>query len=101
MRVNEQIKFDRATIGLSQEDVQIARQLQRIYENNVPLALASSEAAAMRVNNQLRQMSYIGNTAASGFLKDLASGVRPMDAFERAARGAAEAVLDIATKKLA
>ena len=70
LRINDQIKFDRATIGLSQEDVQIAQQLRSIYPD-VTEAINSSEAAQMRLNNELRQAKEIAN----GFGQDLLSGL--------------------------
>lgn len=71
-RINNQIAFDRATIGLSQEDVQIAQQLRSIYPD-VTTALNSAEAADMRLNNRLREgnqiVSDFGNTLLSSFLR--------------------------------
>lgn len=49
-RVASQIKFQKDTIGLGQDDVQIAQQLRGIYPD-VATALASVEAQQMRVAN--------------------------------------------------
>jgi hypothetical protein len=53
-RVAQQIKNDRATMFLSAEDIQIANQLKGLYGDDIPAALASSEAAAMRFTNALK-----------------------------------------------
>ena len=53
MRIANQIKFDRDTIGLSPEDVQIARTVAGIYDNDIPKALASSEAETVRLNSPM------------------------------------------------
>lgn len=100
-KIASQIDFARKTAFLSQEDVAIAQQLSIKYGNDVPAALASSEAAAMRLNNSLKQVNDIVGTAASSISKDIANGVAPMEAFANAAKRAAESVLDIATKKIA
>lgn len=47
-RVNSGIEFGRNTVLLSQENVAIAQQLRGVYGDDVPRALASSEAAAFR-----------------------------------------------------
>lgn len=70
LRLAAQNKFERATIGLSPEDVQIATQLKGLYPD-VTTALNSTEAAQMRVNNQLR----LGNEIVTGFSNDLVSGL--------------------------
>lgn len=70
-QVQSQIKFDKATVGMSPEDVQIAQQLWKIYDGDIPKALASTEAADMRLNNQLK----FGREIVSGFGNDLVSGL--------------------------
>lgn len=70
-RVQSQIKFDSETIGMAQEDVQIASQLRKLYPD-IATALGSTEAAAMRTNNQLRAMHEVG----VGFAKDFVSGLQ-------------------------
>ena len=69
-QINDQIKFDKATIGLPQDEVQIAQQLRTIYPD-VTEALNSTEAAGMRLNNQLREARDI----SAGFANDLVSGL--------------------------
>lgn len=75
-RIASDIKFDRQTAFLSSEDVQIASQLRQLYGDNVPAALASSEAAAMRMNNAFKQVSAsIENNLTEG-LTDIVSGTK-------------------------
>ena len=74
-RVQNQIKFDRNTAFLTQEDVQIASQLRDIYPN-VADAMGSVEAQAMRMNNAMREVSQaIENNLTSG-LTDIVSGTK-------------------------
>jgi hypothetical protein len=74
-KVASQIEWGKKTAFLSAEDVQIAQQLSGIYGNNVPAALASSEAAALRFNNQLKSMSDLARSSATSFTNDLISGL--------------------------
>lgn len=92
-RVNDQIKFDRETSFLSQQDVSIAQALRDIYGNDVPAALASSEAAAMRMNDAMRDLSgSIENSISTG-LSDLVSGSKSAkDAFSDMADGVVKAI---------
>jgi hypothetical protein len=56
-KVASQIDFNRQTSLLSSQDVQIASQLKGLYGNDVPAALDSSEAAAIRFNNAMKGIS--------------------------------------------
>jgi hypothetical protein len=59
---------------LSQDDVAIANQLKGIYGNDVPAALASSEASALRLNTAFRGLSSsIENDMVNG-LTNIVSG---------------------------
>lgn len=74
-QTNAQIRFDRRTAFLSQEDVSIASKLKDIYPD-VSEALNSAEAAQMRFNNSARQLSNsIENNLTSG-LTDFVSGTK-------------------------
>jgi len=83
VRVNSQISFDRQTALLSPEDVQIAQQLKSIYGNDIPAALNSTEAASMRVNNQLKSVGDAIRNDLSGPLTDFITGSKSAgDAFK-------------------
>lgn len=71
-RVAGEIQFGQRTAFLSQEDVEIAQRLQRIYGNNVPEALNSSYAAAMRLTDATREIS---GTISTGLTSSLASAI--------------------------
>lgn len=81
-RIDQNIKFQRDTIGLSSEDVQIAQQLSAIYPK-VADALASVEAQQVRVAGAQRQLAdgfrEVGKEMFSAFL----SGKNVMDAMVR------------------
>ncbi|GIQ73186.1 hypothetical protein [Bradyrhizobium sp. RD5-C2] len=72
-KVAADIKFNRDTSLLSQDDVQIAQQLKGLYPD-VTTALRSVEAQAIRSNNAFKEMgSAIEQNLTSG-LTDIVSG---------------------------
>lgn len=72
-KVASTIQFGQGTAFLSAGDVTIATQLKGIYGNDIPAALASTEAAALRVNAAFREVSTgIENNLVSG-LTDIAT----------------------------
>ncbi|WP_315833893.1 hypothetical protein [Bradyrhizobium prioriisuperbiae] len=75
-RVAGDISFGRQTSLLSPEDVQIAQQLRSIFGNDVPAALASSQATAIRFNDTVRDISSTisGNLVTS--LADIVDGTK-------------------------
>ena len=75
-KVASQIKFDRGTAFLSSEDVSIARQLAGIYGDDIPKALASSEAAEMRFNNALKDVSQSLTGPLTSGLTDILDGTK-------------------------
>lgn len=100
-RVASQISFDRQTAFLTPEDAAIAKQLASIYGNDVPAALASSEAAAMRFNNALRQVSELGQDVTRGFAVDFGAAIRSGSTAGQAALSALENALGRVADKLA
>lgn len=70
------IKFDSGSAFLSQEDVTIAQTLRSIYGNDIPTALASTEAATMRLNNATRDVANtISGNLTSG-IADVIDGTK-------------------------
>lgn len=74
-RIASDIKFNRDTAFLSQEDVQIAQQLRKIYPE-VADALGSVEAQGIRANNVFREISTTASTALTGGLTDILDGTK-------------------------
>lgn len=74
-RVNDQIRLDRETSFLSQQDVQIAQQLRDIYPS-VADALSSVEAQAMRVNDAMKELSSSIESNLTSGLTDIVSGTK-------------------------
>lgn len=72
-RIAADIKFNRSTALLSQQDVQIATALKGIYPD-VSRALNSVEASAMRTNNALRTIGTEIENDLSTALNDIATG---------------------------
>lgn len=75
-KVASSIEFNSKTSFLSAEDVSIATQLQRIYGNDVPRALASTQAAAIRTNDAMKGLSSAIETNLTAGLTDIATGTK-------------------------
>lgn len=97
-RVGNEIRFGQQTALLSAEDVQIAQSLATIYGNDVPRALASSEAAAMRLNNAIRSANQFGEQTFSNmfvsFGQNLRDGMSAWDSFKNAGLNALGSIAD-------
>lgn len=97
-RVASDISFGKQTAFLSPEDVQIARQLASIYGNDVPAALASSEAAAIRMNNALADINKLGRDINretwTDFSQQIRNGASAMQALETAGVNALGKIAD-------
>lgn len=63
------------TAFLSPEDVSIANQLKGIYGDDIPRALASSEAAALRFNDAMKSINDLARQTGASFANDLVSGI--------------------------
>lgn len=99
-KIAASIKFDRQTAFLGADDVAIAQKLKTLYGSDIPAALASTEAAQMRVNDALKQTNDMAGTFASGFLTDLSHGVSAVDSLRNALTRLADMLIDMATKQL-
>jgi hypothetical protein len=75
-RVAGEISVGRQTAFLTADDVAIAKQLVGIYGNDIPKALASSEAAELRFNGQLKAMSDLGQDVNRSLFVDFETGMR-------------------------
>ena len=75
-RVNSEITFGSRTALLSQDDVAIAMQLRGIYGNDIPAALASSQAAALRMNDATREIASTISSNLSSGLADVFDGTK-------------------------
>lgn len=100
-RVASEIKFGAGTAFLTQEDVQIAQQLRGIYGDDIPAAMASSQAAALRLVDANRE---IASTLSSGLTTSLADAIdgtkSAQDAFASFAKSAARAIEEVIIKLL-
>jgi len=71
-RVGSEIKFGAGTAFLTQEDVAIAQQLRGIYGDDIPAAMASSQAAALRLIDANRE---IASTVSGGLTRSIADTI--------------------------
>jgi hypothetical protein len=97
-KVASEIRFDRGSAFLTSEDLQIAQRLKGIYGDDIPAALASSEAAAMRFTNSLRSMSDLGQQINQGmfveFGQNIRNGASAFDALKQAGSSALGKIAD-------
>lgn len=75
-RVNSDIKFGRDTSLLSSDDISIAQQLSSLYGNDVPTALNSTEASAIRLNSALKGVSSSIEGDLTSGLADITTGAK-------------------------
>ncbi|MEH2476250.1 hypothetical protein V1281_002581 [Nitrobacteraceae bacterium AZCC 2161] len=95
-QINDQIKEDRQTIGFAPEDQQIAQALKQLYPD-ITERMNSTEAAQMRLNNQMREMKDI----SSGFANDLVGGLmRGEDAMKAMGTAATNLIQKLGSKQL-
>ncbi|MGY3689941.1 hypothetical protein [Bradyrhizobium quebecense] len=75
-KVSSQIDFNSKTAFLSSDDVAIASQLKGIYGNDVPAALDSTYAAAIRTNNAFKGISSSIEGDLVNGLTDITTGAK-------------------------
>ncbi|WP_375782935.1 hypothetical protein ACE10Z_23765 [Bradyrhizobium sp. Pha-3] len=75
-KVSSQIDFASKTAFLSSDDVAIASQLKGIYGNDVPAALDSTYAAAIRTNNAFKGISSSIEGDLVNGLTDITTGAK-------------------------
>ncbi|PDT76986.1 hypothetical protein CO675_10395 [Bradyrhizobium sp. C9] len=99
------IQFGGKSAFLSPQDLAIAQQLKSIYGNDIPAALASSEAAGLRFNTTVKELATLGQQVNSGFLVDfetqIRNGASAMDALKTAGLNALGKIADKLTQMAA
>lgn len=100
LKVAAQIDFAQKTAFLSPQDVQIAQQLSEIYGNNVPKALASTEAAQMRTAAGMKSLGDAASQFGQNLITAFASGKSGLDALLPAMNSLASQLTQIGSKNL-
>jgi Prophage tail length tape measure protein len=108
MKLQSDLTFERKSLFLSEEDVAIATRLRDLYGNDIPAALASTEAAQMRVNSAFKGLKEGGTELTSSLFRDLRTelqnGATGFDALRKAGSNAlgtlADKLSDMASKQL-
>jgi hypothetical protein len=97
-RVMSEAAFAARTAFLTPEDVQIAQQLRQLYGNDVPAAMASSEAAALRLAQTMKRLSDFAQDLNRGLFLDFTQAIRngasAWDAFQKAGLNALGKIAD-------
>jgi hypothetical protein len=74
-KVSSEISRGEQTLFLSPREIQIANQLKGLFGDDIPAALGSSQAAALRMNMELKAGVDALRDAAGGFAKNLITGL--------------------------
>lgn len=100
-RVNSEIKFGAGSAFLSDQDVAIAQQLRAIYGDDIPAAMASSQAAALRLVDANRE---VASTISGGLTRSIADAVdgtqTAQQAFSSFAKSTLRAIEEVIIKLL-
>ncbi|WP_271572526.1 hypothetical protein [Bradyrhizobium sp. CCBAU 11386] len=100
-RVGSEIKFGAGTAFLTQEDVAIAQQLRGIYGDDIPAAMASSQAAALRLIDANREIASTVSSGLTTSIADTIDGTKTAEqAFASFAKSAARAIEEVIIKLL-
>jgi hypothetical protein len=97
-KVASDTDFGLKSAFLTPQDLAIAQQLKGIYGNDIPTALASTEAAGLRAAATLRQLGTLGQDVNRSFLVDFTTQIRngasAMDALKTAGVNALGKIAD-------
>jgi hypothetical protein len=98
LKVASDIDFGRKISLLTPEDVQIAQQLKGLYGNDIPAALASSQAAALRLNATIADAASFTRDLTKSFGTDIRTaienGASGWEVFRQAAINALNKIAD-------
>ncbi|WP_159012448.1 hypothetical protein [Bradyrhizobium sp. S69] len=104
-KVASNISFGQQTALLTPQDLTIATQLKSIYGNDIPAAMASSEAASLKFNATIKDLGSLGQQVNSQFFVDfetqIRNGASAMQALQTAGVNALGAIADKLTKMAA
>ena len=95
-----QADFTSKTMFMSPSDVAAANVMRSLWNDEWQSHMDDALAKQVKMNSLLQQVGDISNTAFSSIAKDVANGIAPMQAIAKAAKNAAESVLDIAAKQV-
>lgn len=98
-KVASEISRGSQTAFLSPQDVQIANQLKGIYGDDIPRALRSAEAEAIRYNDTMKSLNDLAHSLASTFATDLVNGLRSGESAMTALGKAATNISNTLTSK--
>lgn len=99
-KIAADIKWTRGTMFLSAEDVKIANALRALYGDDIPTALHSTEAAAMRMTDALGFVRDQTINALGTLTDDLLAGKDAWDSLSDAARNFGRELIRMAENQL-
>lgn len=95
-KLSNDLSFERDQIGRSDTEASVA---SRLRSSGLAVDLDSAEAAAIRMNEQLKLSKDLAMDFASGFARDLRTSVGLMDALTNAASRLQDRLIDMALNK--
>lgn len=95
-KLPNRLQFERDQIGRSDTEATVAA---RLRGEGLPIDLDSAVAAEIRLNEQLKISKDLAMDFASGFARDLRTGVGLMDALTNAASRLQDRLIDMALNK--
>lgn len=96
LKLQDEIAFQRSQLGRSSQDQTIAS-AQR--SAGLPVDLNSADAAAMRLNSTLSDLSGTADSALSGFINDLRNGKSLTDALTNAMNRLLDKLIEMASNQ--
>lgn len=100
LKAQNDATFARQTVFLDATEQQIAVLQRSLHGNDWKDFMNDGLSATLRVNAALKDINTAAGDFSSGFLKDMAHGVAPMDALANGAKRLADNLIDAAGKKL-
>lgn len=94
MKVAGDIKFSQGTLGLTDQDVAIATKLKNVYGDDIPTALASTEAAQLRVIDNIKTAQTYATSFATTFVQGMIDGKSGMEALASASKSLGKTLTD-------
>jgi hypothetical protein len=76
VKIDSSISFGQKTSLLTSDDVQIAQQLKGLYGTDIPAAMASSQAASLRLNSAMSSASQAISGGLVTALTDITMGTK-------------------------
>lgn len=105
LKLMRDIAYERGLIGLTDKEVAIAQRLRNIYGDDIPAALNSAEAEALRLNDRMKEIADAAKSVRDSFQGAIegvfSGGIRTAGEFlDKITGGIANAFAKLAAQRL-